>query len=151
MLNFNLNIKKGLIILSLPLLLNACTTNLSLNQEGLTGIYGQINLIEASASIAQDCADFLSAKFAPATTQFNFKYQNTDVFGSDFRIELRKKGFKVSELNEFETSAKKINYIIDSSNNEWIRVVIFIDDQTYSRFYSIQDAKPLSVWTEKQV
>lgn len=83
--------------------------------------------------VVSDVVDFLSWKFTPSKTQFDFQYHNTDKFGISLREQLRIKGFSVSEKTGTGT---KFNYFIDD-NEAFVRVVLQISDALYSKTYTV--------------
>lgn len=97
------------------------------------------------ASIASDSAEFLAWKYPAAKTNFDFAPSTSDYFGSVFRDKLRSLGFKVSENTGSGIHTK---YITDNDSSAgYIRVILYIDNVTYAKNYSItQNGRDLK-WT----
>ena len=96
------------------------------------------------ASIATDSAEFLAWKYPVAKTTFDFAPSN-DYFGTVLRDKLRTHGFKVSENTG---SGSRTKYITDNDSSAgYIRVILYVDNVTYAKNYSVnQNGRDLK-WT----
>lgn len=130
-MNINKVMHRSCGLFLIPFILTGCV---SIHEE--TGTYLSVQSsseTEIVNRVVSDVVDFLSWKFTPSKTQFDFQYHNTDKFGISLREQLRIKGFSVSEKTGTGT---KFNYFIDD-NEAFVRVVLQISDALYSKTYTV--------------
>lgn len=115
---------------------------------GLTGCVtppnptnGTITTYDISAvspKLAKDSVIFLSQQFSPANTRFNLNQTvlPTDTFSKTFIDELRQRGFEIQE-NATKSSYNNMTFTLDNNDSlGFIRILINIDNSTYSRCYT---------------
>ena len=91
-----------------------------------------------SPKIAKDSVIFLSQQFSPANTRFNLNQTvlPTDTFSKTFIDELRQRGFEIQE-NATKSSYNNMTFTLDNNDSlGFIRILINIDNSTYSRCYT---------------
>lgn len=102
------------------------------------GTITSYDISAVSPKIAKDSVNFLSQQFSPANTRFNLTQTvlPTDTFSQTFIDELRQRGFEIKE-NATKSSYNNMTFTLDNNDNmSFIRILINIDNSTYSRCYS---------------
>ena len=89
--------------------------------------------VELIEKISSDATEFLSWKYAPAKTQFDFEAHTNDEFGNSLKAKLRKKGFSISEKL---SGGKILTYLLDD-NNTIVRLILSVDTTTYGKVYDM--------------
>lgn len=113
-----------------------------------TGTIATADISASSSAIAKDSVSFLSQQFSPANTRLNITQSvlQNDVFSQEFVDQLRQRGFEIQE-NSAVSSYNNMNFTLDSNDSMgFIRILINIDNSTYSRCYS-NNGSPLSSWS----
>lgn len=101
-----------------------------------------------SPKLAKDSVIFLSQQFSPANTRFNLNQTvlPTDTFSKTFIDELRQRGFEIQE-NATKSSYNNMTFTLDNNDSlGFIRILINIDNSTYSRCYTGSGAA-MSSWS----
>jgi hypothetical protein len=112
------------------------------------GTITSYDISAASPKIAKDSVNFLSQQFSPANTRFNLTQAvlPTDTFSKTFIDELRQRGFEIQE-NATKSSYNNMTFTLDNNDNmSFIRILINIDNSTYSRCYS-GSGSAMSSWS----
>lgn len=115
---------------------------------GLTGCVtppnptnGTITTYDISAvspKLAKDSVNFLSQQFSPANTRLNITQTvlPNDSFSKTFIDELRQRGFEIQE-NAVNSTYNNMTFTLDNNDSfGFIRILINIDNSTYSRCYT---------------
>lgn len=115
---------------------------------GLTGCVtppkptnGTITTYDISAvspKLAKDSVNFLSQQFSPANTRLNLTQTvlPNDSFSKTFIDELRQRGFEIQE-NAVNSTYNNMTFTLDNNDSlGFIRILINIDNSTYSRCYT---------------
>lgn len=124
----------GLLLLPV-ILLTGCAVNSSNSGLYLSKKIDDSSKVELIEKISSDAIEFLSWKYAPAKTQFDFEAHTNDEFGNSLKAKLRKKGFSISE--KF-SGGKIITYLLDEDdNNTIVRLVLSVDTTTYGKVYDV--------------
>lgn len=115
---------------------------------GLTGCVtppnptnGTITTYDISAvspKLAKDSVNFLSQHLSPANTRLNLTQTvlPNDSFSKTFIDELRQRGFEIQE-NAVNSTYNNMTFTLDNNDSlGFIRILINIDNSTYSRCYT---------------
>lgn len=139
---------KTIILISLlsVFTISGCASTKAVEEAPTDGMITSVNVDAAILTISDDTVQFLSQEYAPAKTRFNFITitRSNDKFGFDLKNKLRLKGFEISERTE-GSQYNNLKYILDN-NAQLIRVLIMIDNRSYSRCYSF-NGDPISNWS----
>lgn len=117
-------------------------------QKQTTGTITTSDISLSAPAIAKDSVSFLSKQFSPANTRFTIsqKILQDDAFSRQFIDQLRLRGFEILEQSG-ASSYNNMNFTLDSNDSMgFIRILVNIDNSTYSRCYS-PSGSPLSAWT----
>ena len=102
----------------------------------------------ASPIIAKDSVNFLSQQFSPANTRLNLTQSvlPDDSFSKIFIDELRQRGFEIQE-NAVNSAYNNMTFTLDNNDSlGFIRILINIDNSTYSRCYT-GSGSAMSSWS----
>ena len=91
-----------------------------------------------SPKLAKDSVNFLSQQFSPANTRLNLTQTvlPNDSFSKTFIDELRQRGFEIQE-NAVNSTYNNMTFTLDNNDSlGFIRILINIDNSTYSRCYT---------------
>lgn len=120
---------------------------------------------ESLNKIIDDAVAVLLKQYPPATTRFDVKSVSApeDKFGKEFYSRLLMKGFAISEVDLAKSSNSnvflkddsvqiyKLRYVVDSVDLSYMTLVIHVDENSFSRSYSLMDGKwsPASAWSKR--
>lgn len=114
------------------------------------------NLTNTSAKkdeyLARDSIKRISKLKVPARTTLKVYQKSDSVYGHKLVELLRQKGYGVQE-NLKSDKKSNFHYVVDKLDDDNdIRVSLFIDAESLSRAYHIQNGsiKPLSAWSHKE-
>ena len=138
----------------------------SLGFTGCAKNYGNFINVEASPpgvseALAEEAAKQISTLYPPAKTHIKFDHPTPDKFGTWLLSTLRSEGYAVVEQNASsqaqETNANSyqnlsLRYVVDASDKNLYRVMIFLDGQTLARAYTVKDntLAPAGAWVRKE-
>ena len=134
----------GALLVCLLLCISGCVTPVKQTNGTLT----TADVSAISSDISKDSVTFLSKQFSPANTRFNITQNvlSTDTFSQVFIDQLRQRGFEIQE-NASANAYNNMNFTLDNNDSlGFIRILINIDNSTYSRCYS-SSGSPLSSWS----
>ena len=122
----------GLLLLPV-IIITGCAVNSTNSGLYLSKNIDDSSKVELIEKISSDATEFLSWKYAPAKTQFDFEAHTNDEFGNSLKAKLRKKGFSISEKL---SGGKILTYILDD-NNTIVRLILSVDTTTYGKVYDM--------------
>jgi Conjugal transfer protein TrbH len=111
-------------LLLLALSLVACAPTKGLQVADIDSIAILLNYV------ANDSVRQLEQFYPPSSTAFNVSA--SDKLGNAFSLHLRKKGYSIVENS---TEGKPLEYVLDSIDNKYYRVSVFVDNAIFSRLY----------------
>ena len=114
-----------------------------------------------SEALAEEAAKKISTLYPPAKTHIKFYQPTPDKFGVWLLSTLRSEGYAVVEQKASSpaqgadaTSYQNLSlrYVLDASDKNLYRVMIFLDSQTLARAYVVKDnaLAPAGAWVRKE-
>ncbi|MDD4616142.1 MAG: conjugal transfer protein TrbH [Alphaproteobacteria bacterium] len=115
---------------------------------------------DISETLAEGAAKEIAALYPPARTHIKFEQKTPDKFGLELLSSLRSKGFAVAAQNAPATEdsdttsyqSLSLRYVLDATDKNSYRVMIFLGNQTIARAYVVKDnaLAPAGAWVRKE-
>jgi Conjugal transfer protein TrbH len=109
-------------------------------------------------TIAKDATGQLTSLYPPAQTHFVVEQGGSDLFGNQFKSELRNCGYALHETQKGATTnksgSKPLSYILDAmtdmSHYGYYRLTLNIGEKQLSRLYDANELTKPNYWSYRQ-
>ncbi|OCG28975.1 hypothetical protein A9G45_01275 [Gilliamella sp. HK2] len=139
--------KKLLILISfLGIFLSGCSGMKYGNYTKISHDYNQV--------FAENAYTQLSILYPPGTSRLKLSHEfNNDAFGIVLHEKLKNAGYAIYQsFNNEESEGISLAYVIDKTDQDTYRVILFIDGKPLTKCFLVKNGKAISLgfWTKQE-